>query len=394
VTVPWWQDEPYRPRPPLQEARDVEVCIIGAGIGGLATAWLLADRGVGSVVVEAREVASGASGRNGGFLLAGAAPMYNDARRRFGIPLARRIYAATLSAQSEIYAVAAAIGAERHFRRIGMLRLAVDAVEAAHVRDHAQALAADGFPGELVPNDGIPPLLRGAGRIGLHTAHDGTVQPVHWLRTLAASVVERGVEIFERTPVAAPLGPGAPTVLETPGGQIVARHVVVACDAAIGAIEPVFASRVRSRRLQMLTTAPSSVVALSAPVYARGGHDYYQLLPDGRIALGGFSDLDGADSYTTNEEPSALVQARLDEYLASDLGVQVAVTHRWAGLVGYTTDARPFAGAVPGTPCRYVLGGYNGTGHVNAWVAAGIVADLIAFGSSPDADLFDPGRPG
>src|SRR4051794_9094309 len=96
TTTPFWQDYPYQPREPLDGDRSVDVCVVGAGIGGVSTAWHLAERGVRALVLEARQVAAGASGRNGGFLIAGAAPFHNDARALFGGELARRIYAATL----------------------------------------------------------------------------------------------------------------------------------------------------------------------------------------------------------------------------------------------------------------------------------------------------------
>ena len=84
--------------------------------------------------------------------------------------------------------------------------------------------------------------------------------------------------------------------------------------------------------------------------------------------------------------------ARLERYLVEELGVVVPVTHRWVGIVGYTGDERPLAGHVPGVPGLYALGGYCGSGNVNAWVAGRIVADLIADGQSPDEDLLEPDR--
>ncbi len=391
--VPYWQDEPYTPRSPLDHDLDADVCVIGAGVGGLATAWQLAERGVRAVVLEAREVASGASGRNGGFFIAGTAPMYNDARRLFGADLAWRMHAATLAAQQEVYALAASIGAAGHFRRAGMLRLAVDAHEAEHVRDHVRDLHADGFPGELVPTDRLPPAVRRPGRVGLFTPHDASVHPARWLRALARALTSRGVELYEGTPVEAPVGErdGEALILRTPGGRVRARRVVAAADGALGRLVPAYAGRVRPVRLHMVCTAPHGEAVLPYPVYARDGYGYAQQLPDGRIALGGFRDVD-PDPNTDAEEVEPAVSDRLERYLADDLGVVVPVTHRWVGIVGYTGDERPFAGAVPGEPGLYALGGYCGTGNVNAFVAARIVADLIAGGQSPDADLFDASR--
>jgi gamma-glutamylputrescine oxidase len=374
--VSLWLDEPYTPRPALDRDLSCDVCVVGAGIGGLATAWQLVARGVRDVVVVDRGVvAGGASGRNGGFFIAGAAPMYDRARELWGRERARAIYAATLRAQLALLEIAAEVGARDAFRLVGMLR--VD--DEPSVRAHLAALHEDGFEGSLVTE--LPGALRGA---GLLTPHDGAVHPAHWLRALARGLAARGVRIFEGTSVAQP-----PTgrAVHTPEGVVAAGAVVVAADAALGALVPSLATRVRSRRLHMLATEPAPL-ALDRPIYVRDGHEYAQQLPDGRVTLGGFSDLDGAASWTDQECSNSAVQSRLDSYLRDDLLVTAPVTHRWVGLVGYAEDPLPTAGAAGDG--LYALGGYNGTGHVQAFVAAGIVADLIAGGTSADAWLYHP----
>ncbi len=107
MTRSFWLDEPYEPRPPLAGDVEVEACVIGAGVGGLSCARRLAQRGIETIVLERDTVAAGASGRNGGFLIAGLAAFYADARERYGAERARRLYARTLEAQEEIFALAA-----------------------------------------------------------------------------------------------------------------------------------------------------------------------------------------------------------------------------------------------------------------------------------------------
>jgi glycine/D-amino acid oxidase-like deaminating enzyme len=386
---PYWQSDRVAPRAPLSGEVSAEVAIVGGGIGGLATAWHLADRGIRSTIVEGRTVASGASGRNGGFLIAGAAPMYNDARALFGDDIARRIYAATLAAQREVYEAAGDIGAGACFRRVGLLRLAVDAEEARHVREHQRALAEHGFAGRLVEESELPEPLRRPGRAGLVTDHDASLQPVGWLRALAGALERRGVSIVEESPVTAHLDTRR---LVGPAGTVRYGTLVVAADGALGTLIPELADVVRPRRLHMIATAPLRTAHVARPVYARYGYEYHQQLPDGRIVLGGFSDLDGAASYTVRDEANEAVFARLARYLADELGVTASITHRWIGTVGYTADQRPVVGKAPGHDDVVALGGYCGTGNLCAWVGGRIVADLIAGGSSADADLFDPTR--
>lgn len=390
-TVPVWIGEGETSRSRLAGPRGCEVCVIGAGIGGIATAWRLAAAGIAVIVIEERVVASGATGRNGGFFMAGAAPMYDRTRQLWGRERAARIYSATLAAQRQMLEVAEEINARHHFSITGLLRLAVSDEEAEAVRVHSQALLEDGFPHWLVSESSLPAAVRREGRIGLLTPNDGTVHPVQWVRALAGDAEARGAAIFEGTRVtAAPFVQDGVVVTPTNRGAVYSDRAVVAVDAALASLLTC-GSPVRSRRLNMLATSPIPPGHLELPIYARFGHEWAQQLPDGRVAIGGFSDLDGNESWTERELLSEKVQMQLDRYLRDELGVQSAVTHRWVGLVGYAPDALPTCGLVPGSEGRiFAIGGYNGTGHVQAWIASRVVSDLIIAGESADSDLYAP----
>ncbi len=386
--LPFWQDRPYEPRPPLAGEEECEVCVIGGGMGGIATAWHLAGHGVKAVVLEAGTVAGGASGRNGGFLIAGAAPMYHEGRRRWGAERARRVHAATLAGQAAVVAAARQAGAGGAIYPTGLLRVGMDADEAADVRAHHAALQADGLPGELVEADALPTAMRRPGRLALLTAHDAGMDPVALVRGLAAAAERRGVRIFEGTPASTP----APRdgVVRTGGGTVRAERVVVAVDGRLAELVP-DARAVRPRRLNACATAPAEPGLVPRPIYARYGYEYAQQLPTGEVVLGGFSDLDGPASWTAEPTLSDPVQRRLDAYLREELGVEAPVTHRWSGVVGFAEDPMPRCGPVPGSDGRLLaLGGYNGTGNIQAFVAARIVAELIATGESSDAGLYAP----
>jgi gamma-glutamylputrescine oxidase len=392
--TPLWQDYDYRPRGSLDGDLDVDVCVIGAGIGGISTAWHLAALGVRATVLEARTAGSGASGRNGGFVIVGTAPFHNDARRRFGRELARRIRTATIDARQEVLAIADGLGVSDLFRRCGSMRLAVDSEESAHLLEDIEALHEDGFHAEIVTGDDLPVELRGPGRSAYITPDDCSVQPARWLRAFAGAAEAEGARILEHTPVAAPLGArdGSTLVLQTPHGRVRAERVVVAADGALPILVPAVGAHVRTKRLHMVATAPTDAQLAPQLVYSRWGFEYHHQTPEGRVALGGYSDLDADASFTEREEPSPAVLARLERHLREELGVEAPVTHRWVGLVGYGPGERPIVGPLPGEDGLYVLGGYNGTGNLNGFVAGRIVAQLIARGNAPDADLYDSGR--
>jgi len=165
--------------------------------------------------------------------------------------------------------------------------------------------------------------------------------------------------------------------ISTDGGNVTAKHVVVAADGALPALVPQYAGRVRSRRLHMVATQPLPQ-AIETMVYARWGLEYLQQRLDGRILVGGFSDVDADDSYTDSDAGSPLIWDRVETYLREDLGVEPAVSHRWAGVVGYSDDSLPYVGEVPGRDGLYVSGGYSGVGNVPGFMCGRDIADAIA----------------
>jgi glycine/D-amino acid oxidase-like deaminating enzyme len=372
--LPYWLDEPYEPRPPLTGDVEVEACVIGAGVGGLSCARRLAGHGIEALVLERDMVAGGASGRNGGFLIAGLAPFHNDAIELWGRDYARRVYARTLAVQEEMYVLAAELGVGDAVRRVGSLRVSASEEEAEHVRRHTKALTEDGFPAQLLERDELPPALQGSAWNACLTDHDGSVHPARWTRALAADAERAGVRICERSGVRAPIE--GSLILE--GATVRARHVIVAADGALPRLVPAYEGRVRARRLHMVATEPLPERIVDQLVYARWGYEYFQQRPDGRIMAGGFGDVDGDASYTDRAEGDPRIWDRIERYLREEIGVDARVTHRWTGTVGYSRDRRPFVGPVPGRPGLWVAGGYSGTGNVPGFLAGQELADMIA----------------
>jgi glycine/D-amino acid oxidase-like deaminating enzyme len=378
ATTPYWLDAPYDARAPLGADVDVEALVIGAGVGGLSCARRLAQHGVETLVLERGTVAGGASGRNGGFLLAGVAAFHVDARERLGSERARAVYQRTLDAQQEVYDLAAELGAGDAVRRIGLLRASASEEEAGHVRRHAEALRSDGFPAELLQREELPAGLRRGFFNGCLTENDGALHPARWIRALAQAAEQAGARICEGTPVRAPVRPPYEADMLAAGRTVRAKHVIVASDAALPVLVPRYDGRVRARRLHMVATEPLSERVLERPLYSRWGFEYAQQTPDGRVLAGGFSDVDAAGSYTDHDEGSAAVWQRIEGWLREQLAVYERVSHRWVGTVGYSDDGLPYAGAVPDAPGLYVLGGYSGHGNVPGYLAGQEVAELVA----------------
>jgi glycine/D-amino acid oxidase-like deaminating enzyme len=365
ATGPVWDDGDWTPLAPLRGDVDADVCVVGLGGAGLACVHELLARGVRRVVgVDAAAVGGGAAGRNGGFLLAGLSRFYHDVVAAIGRERARAIYRLTLDEIDRM--IAATPGAL--IRRVGSLRVADSVEEERDCAEQGEAMAADGFPVEAY--DGP------AGR-GLYIPSDGAFQPLARCRALARDAIAAGATLFEGTPV---VSCGRAEVVTAHGARVRCGDVVVAVDGWLERLLPELAPGLRTARLQMLATEPTADVVVPCPVYARWGYDYWQQLPDGRIALGGARDVGGDAEWTTEAVPSAAVQRALDRCLRERLGVRAAVSHRWAAVVGYTGDGMPVAREV--RPRVWAVGGYSGTGNVLGSLLGRAVAQAVVDGES------------
>jgi len=365
---PVWDDGTWAPLPSLEGDTRADCCVIGLGGSGLTLIEELMRRGQSVVAVDAVDVGAGAAGRNGGFLLAGTYDFYHDAVRRFGRGRAHAIYTATLE---EIGRIAAAT--PEAVRLVGSKRIAADASEIDDCRTQFDAMRADGLPCEW---------YEGPEGSGLYFPSDGSFNPLQRCRLLARRAQHGGAMLYGASPVIGIEG----TRVITPGGTVHAQRLFVAVDGRLERLLPELAGRVRTARLQMLATAPLEPGAIPCPVYFREGFEYWQQLPDGRVALGGFRDRGGESEWTVDGTPSLTVQAHLERFLRRHLAIDAPITHRWAASAGYTSTGLPIVEEV--RPNVWALGGYSGTGNVMGAIAARAIAAAAIDGEADRVTLF------
>jgi glycine/D-amino acid oxidase-like deaminating enzyme len=334
------------------------VVIVGGGITGIALLHNLRERGIDAVVCERGRVGSGASGRNAGFLLAGVAENYARAVARHGRGVAGAVWAFTAENHDLIAQLLPSTGAAH--RRRGSHTVALDVAEADSLGEAAGMLADDGFTVELRDRDLPPGQL-----LALFNPRDGEIDPMQLVHALAAAHADR---VFEDCDVTAIVDGDASAMVHARGHAIDAGAVVVATNAWTSQLLP--SIDIRPVRAQMLAAAPAPRV-VDAPTYAEWGHRYWRQRDDGSVLVGGFRHRALAAEVGFDATPTALLQHHLDAQLR-DLGVATPVTHRWAGIMGFSPDGLPLVGRAPGCRRLHVCGGYTGHGMgfaVNAGMA-------------------------
>jgi gamma-glutamylputrescine oxidase len=370
----YWLEERGEPLPRTPLAGAPEVEIVGGGVTGCSCALALAEAGIRVRLHEAREIAGGASGRNGGFALRGGAMAYDAARRQLGRDSARSYWQLTEQAQARLASLAGDA-----FRALGSLRLAVDEAERSALRAEFDALVEDGFAAEWLEADELVPPLRGKFAAALSHPTDGAIQPARWVRSLARLAAQAGAELREGSRV------GSLDELE-------AEYVVVATDGLGHGLVPEVDARVRPTRGQVLVTESLPKLLFERPHYARYGLDYWHQTRDRRLVIGGSRDAGGDDEWTDDESVTDVVQSRIEKLARELLGRPPRVTHRWAGIWGTTDDLLPLVGQVPGNPRVWVAAGYSGHGNVLGFASGELVARALGGDRDPILDVLDPAR--
>lgn len=404
----YWQAEmpTYASATSLSGEHEADVAIIGAGITGAAAALWLARAGQRVSVVEARRVAAGASGRNGGFLLGGTAELYVDAVARFGHERARRIWALgqrNLALAADLAREIEASGVSCGYRVRGSLRLAASEPELERIYATVEMLGADGWRADVVTREALPEALRGAYLGGSFHPTDGEIQPARFVRGIIELAQAAGARLFEESPVRAIGHEGGRYVLHTDGGTLRAPWLILATNAWLTELGPLvgagdLAQAVKPTRGQMLVTEPVSASVCPCPCYADEGYQYWRQLPDHRLVVGGWRNTSFATEDVLDETPGAPVQGHLEHFVRETLGISDAViAERWAGAMAFTPDELPLVGRLPGHDRCLVAGGYTGHGNGYAIICAQALAALITQPAEPSAApeavaLFDPAR--
>lgn len=368
----YWLSEPYQPLPTVELDGPPDVAVVGGGITGCSCALALAEAGLRVRLYEAREIAGGASGRNGGFALRGGAAPYPVTVEAIGRDRARELWRWTEGAVADL-----AEAAGDSFRATGSLRLAADEAECEELAAEHDALQADGFACEW--RDQLAPPLAGAYPGAIFHPPDGVLQPARFVRKLAARAAAAGVEIRERTRV----GSRQETEAET---------VVVATDGYPSGLLGSLEGLIIPTRGQVIATEPVSPLYFEIPHYGRHGFDYWHQRSDGRVVAGGFRDVSLDSEFTADDVTTPVVQDALERFVTSLFGRALRVDYRWAGIFGLVFDFLPVVGPVPEQGGTWVAGGYSGHGNVLGFACGRLVARAIVGDRDPLLDLFEPAR--
>ena len=379
-------------RAPLRQSIEAEVCVVGAGFAGLATAMGLQERGVHDVVVlEARHVGFGASGRNGGFVFGGYSLDCADLLQHLGPERARAAYALTRLAVDLIRA------------RIRRHHMECEAVEGGALLANwfdddelllaQQRLMAEHFDvhWRYVSREELPAWVRSARyTAGLLEPDAFHFHPLKYALGEATAIEAGGGRIYEESPVTgiAPSGDGSQVT--TPGGSVRARHVVVAGGGYLAGLVPALERAILPIATYVMVTEPvgdmlEQLIPSRAAVYdTRFAFDYYRRLNDTRLLWGGrisVRDRSAEDIARFLKQDMVRVFPELHD---------TRIDYAWGGMMSYARHKMPQIGRLPRGRHGALWYGLAFGGHgVAPTTAAGEVLAAAIAHNEPVPEAFE-----
>ena len=374
--------------PKLDRDLTVDVVVIGGGIVGLTTAYLLAAGGQSVAVIERERCARIDTGHTTAHLTMVTDTRLHELSRAFGVTHAQAVWDAGLAAIAEIDTIVR----EHHIAcDFDWLSGYLHAPSGRADREQTESFQADaqmatemGFDADVVAD---VPLVGGP---GVRFDNQARFHPRKYLAGVAAAVLEHGGQIFDHS--AAEEFRDDPRGVKVNGHWVQAGDIVIATHNPLVGVAGLASATVFQTKLALYTTyavagrvtrgtVPDALFWDTADPY-----HYLRLEPDQDDDLVIFG---GEDHKTGQESHTNTCYERLEEKLKAMIR-GVDLTHRWSGQVIETPDGLPYIGQM--ADHQYAATGFSGNGMTFGTLAAIMIVDAIAGRRNPWAELFAPGR--
>ena len=388
--TPFWLDDPAKPnpQPPLNNNLSTDLLIIGAGFAGLWTALLAKEANPNRevVLIEAGEVAIGASGRNGGFMDASLTHGFLNGLARWPNEISK-LHELGINNLAEIEATLKRLNIECDFQLVGEIDVATEPYLLDEFKQFIELAKPYNVAFEYLDRDQLQskvksPLFLG----GIKRSDTAIINPAQLAWGLRKACLDLDVHMYENTPVTKLVEENKVVIAHTPHGQIRANKVALATNA----FPPLL------KRISYYVVPVYDYVLMTEPLTASqrdsigwhgreglsdGNHQfhYFRTTADGRILWGGFDAIyywnNGFGPQLENNPASF---ARLAEHFfqAFPQLEGLRFTHAWSGAIDTCSRFSPFWGTAHHGKTTYTMG-YTGLGVGATRFGAQVMLDLL-----------------
>ncbi|NPU68275.1 FAD-binding oxidoreductase [Bradyrhizobium sp. 83012] len=372
-----------------------DVAVIGGGFTGLGAARQLAKAGAKVIVLEADQVGSGASGRNGGHLNNGLAHSYLAAKAELGTERAIALYKAFDDSIDTLERLIAEENIACDFRRCGKLKLASKPGHLDGIARNFEAInrEVDADTALLTAED-LTSEIGSPFHGGMLFKKSAMMHMGRFAAGLAAAASRHGAVIVEQAAVTEQVQEAKGFRLTTARGTVRAEQVLLATGATTPSAFSYFRRRIIAVGSFIIATRPLTVAEAASVLPSNRTYvnsmnigNYFRLSPDNRLIFGGRARFSATSDQQSDAKSGAILQAAMLRMFPQLAGV--AIDYCWGGLVDMTADRYPRAGRQDGL--WYAMG-YSGHGAQLSTHLGMIMADAM-LGRADKNPMKDAGWP-
>lgn len=384
----WRKTTPLPSFAKLEGDIETEVAVVGAGITGITTAYLLTQAGLKVAVFDAGKILDGTTGYTTAKITAQHGLIYDKLIAHFGKENARLYFKANEQALRFIADTVKERNIECKFRHEQAYLYADSDDQLKQLEAEWRAYEELGLPGRWLDSLDLPLQAKGA----IVMKDQAQFHPLHYLKELADFVTAHGGTFYENTPLADSAeneGDGRLRLTGEDGHKIVCRHAVSASHFPFIDGRPLFFTRLYAERSYVVAIEPETAypggmyINCSAPKRSLRSAEL-----DGKPVV-----LVGGESHKTGKNDCTIKSyEELEKFGRTVLGIK-SIPFRWSTQDLATLDEVPYIGRITqNNPNIYVATGYAKWGMTTSTLSALMIRDLILEKDNRYTALFTPSR--
>ncbi|MFC5463411.1 FAD-dependent oxidoreductase [Lederbergia graminis] len=380
----WLNSSKISRYPEITKDMHVDIAIIGGGITGITTAYVLAKKGLTVAIFEATTVMNGTTGHTTAKITAQHGLIYDEFIQHFGVENAKLYYEANRLARNQMEKWITTLGIECDFQQEDAYIYTNDSNYIDNLKKEAEAYKSIGIEGGFVED--IPMDIANQGAIVMK--NQARFHPVQFLTHLLQEIKEMGGEIYENS-VATKMEEGNPSVVHFRNGNKVSANYVISASHFPFHDDRGFFARLHPERSYVVAGKPEKEFTGGLYLNAeKPTRSVRAVTIDGEELL-----LFSGDGHKTGQgKPEIEHYEALEHWASKHFGVK-EFKYRWSAQDLISLDKLPYIGRQhKDNPNIYVATGFRKWGMTTSVVAAHIIKDLIMDKPNRFAELFSPAR--
>jgi len=384
--TPLWLEIPARKaRRPLRRDLAVDVAVIGGGVTGLTTAYLLAKAGADVAVFEAGRIGGGESGRSAGHLSHFWDYLPTDLARRYDEATVKAVWDGLAQAIEMVDGIVQQEALACDFARVPGYLYTADPTHLEMLEAIARIARRLGYEADQTRPLDLPFSPVSILRLGCQAR----IHPVRYLSGLAERLTHLGVPIYEETPIQ-DIEATAPVRLKTARGtEVFCEKVAVASHVPFNNRLSLHAKQTAYRTYMLGFRVRSGDFPDALFRDTHSPHHYMHLQ---RHATHDVLLVGGENHKTGHVDGHEHPFDRLNHYARRYLRIRGEELYRWSSQVLEPIDGLPLIGTSPDGKNEFVATGFSGEGLAMGTLAAHMLAERLLGRTTPWDERFDPHR--